>query len=273
MALKGNLRDFSFYQLLNLIHLAHKTGALTIRSQNGRSGGAYLYFQEGKLVHAALDGRPARLTDVLLQVGKITPEQAQMVSERSRVDTDKELGLILLHAGLLNRGDIIQGVRSYLLDTVYHLFTVYEGDFVFEQNHLPPEERLAMPINLENLILEGDRRQQEWDKLRQEIPDLEVPVRFVHRPKVNPRSISLDADQWKLISNIDSHRTIRQLGQLTGMDDFQVRRVLLSLCRAGLIETVLVQEVKPTPVPAKPAPAARVNRNLIQRLIDGIRRR
>ncbi len=33
MALKGNLKDFSFLQLLNLINLANKTGTLTLKNQ------------------------------------------------------------------------------------------------------------------------------------------------------------------------------------------------------------------------------------------------
>jgi hypothetical protein len=37
MALKGNLRDFSTTQLLNLINLARKTGALTIEAQGTSS--------------------------------------------------------------------------------------------------------------------------------------------------------------------------------------------------------------------------------------------
>jgi hypothetical protein len=39
MALKGNLQDFGTTQLLNLVHLARKTGALQFsKSDNGSSG-------------------------------------------------------------------------------------------------------------------------------------------------------------------------------------------------------------------------------------------
>jgi hypothetical protein len=52
MALKGNLRDFNITQLLNLVNLARKTGALTI---DGRGKQAKIYFKEGKLVYAFLN--------------------------------------------------------------------------------------------------------------------------------------------------------------------------------------------------------------------------
>ena len=63
MALKGNLHDFSFTQLLNLIHLARKTGTLAI---DGRGSAARIAFREGKLVFATTDGADGRLVGLLI---------------------------------------------------------------------------------------------------------------------------------------------------------------------------------------------------------------
>lgn len=283
MALKGNLHDFSLHQLLNLINLAHKTGSLTVRadgaargesvphSSNGHSETAALFFREGKLVHATYDGHPSRLTDILVQVGKITPEQATLVRERSRVDSDKEIGLLLIHNGLLSQNDIIQGVRSYLLETVYQLFRWQGGDFRFEPNLLPPDERITVPLNLENVILEGNRRQQEWERLRDELPDLDVPLKFAKRPNTNLRNISLSVDEWKVVSFINARNTIRQIAAYLSMDDFQIRRVVFGLRRAGLIE--MAQPQPKVEMPRSPLPGVKLSRGVILRIIDGIRRR
>jgi len=45
MALKGNLRDFSLIQLLNLVNLAHKSGVLVIE---GQSDEVKIYFKDGR---------------------------------------------------------------------------------------------------------------------------------------------------------------------------------------------------------------------------------
>ena len=58
MALKGNLHDFSLTQLLNLIHLARKTGTLAI---DGKHSAARAAFREGKLVFAQTDTLDGRL--------------------------------------------------------------------------------------------------------------------------------------------------------------------------------------------------------------------
>ena len=49
MALRGNLRDFTITQLLNLINLASKTGTLVV---DGASEQAFISFREGKLAYA-----------------------------------------------------------------------------------------------------------------------------------------------------------------------------------------------------------------------------
>lgn len=277
MALKGNLRDFSLHQLLNLINLAHKTGALTVKpekaanSSNGHSAPAALFFREGRLIHAFYEGKPARLTDVLVQVGRLTPEQAQAVRQRSRIDTDKELGLLLIHNGFLSQNDIIQGVRGYLLETVYHLFTWSAGDFRFEPNELPPEERITVPLSLENVILEGNRRQQEWERLLDEIPDLDVSLRFAERPS-HIRNISLTREEWQVISFINARNTIRQIGEYLMLDEFQIRRVTHGLKQNGLIELTQSPRAEPA-IPKAPLPGVKLSRGVLLRIIDGIRRR
>ncbi len=276
MALKGNLKDVGLNQLLNLIYLAHKTGALTIQGDNG-DGSARLYFKEGRLIHAANEGQVTRLTDILLKVGKLTADQAKAVRARSKVDTDKELGLLMIQSGMLNQNDIVQGVKSYLLESVYHLFTWRAGAFRFEPNQLPPEERITVAVSLDHLIIEGSRRVQEWEQLRDELPDLDVPLKFADRPDMNLRNINLSVDQWKVISFINARNTIRQIASFLKIDEFQIRRIVYGLQTAGLVD-VLPGTVKP-PMPTMPtmAPAstpapAPVARGVLLRVIDRLRK-
>ncbi len=272
MALKGNLRDFSLHQLLNLISLSRKSGLLTVDDAENKPA-ARLFFREGKLIDATLDGPRVNLTEVLVRVGKISSEQATTVRQRARLHTDKELGLILIQSGYINQSDIIAGVRLHLLDTVYQLFTWPEGAFRFEPNQLPPPERITVPVPLDNVIIEGSRRVQESERLRDELPDLEVPLKFTDRPQTNLRNISLSVEEWKVISFINSRNTVRQIADYLHLDEYRIRRVVYGLRSAGLVEFAMPAAPKPPPLPAQPAPAAKLSRGMLLRIIDGIRRR
>ncbi len=269
MALKGNLKDVGLNQLLNLIYVAHKTGSLTVQGERGE-GTARLYFREGKLIHASTDGQVTRLTDVMVKAGKLTPDQAKAVRARSKIDTDKELGLLMIQSGMLTQNDIIQGVKNYLLESVYQLFTWRAGAFRFDPNVLPPEERIAVAVSLDHLIMEGGRRVQEWERLRDELPDLDVPLKFVERPETNLRSINLNVEQWKVVSFINARNTIRQIANYLKVDEYQIRRIVHGLQSAGLVEVIApaTPAMAPLPPPAPPP----VGRGVLLRVIDRLRR-
>lgn len=279
MALKGNLRDFSFTQLLNLINLARKTGALTLE---GEGSTARLFFKEGKLLLASIIGQDEQLTALLQRAGKISPSQAQIIRTRSQVNTDKELGLLLINAGYLTQDDILESVKSYVLDIVYQLFTWTDGRFHFEPGQLPPQDRITVSLGLENIIMEGSRRIKEWERLQDELPDLDVALRFAERPSTPLRNINLSVDEWRVISFINARNTVRQIAQYNGMSEFQIRKIVYGLLSAGLVELVRLdgkprrQEARPAASAEEHRPAAAqppaVKRNLILRIIDRIRR-
>jgi len=290
MALEATLRDFSSTQPLNLINLARKTGMLTIESDGMTS---HLFFREGKLVLAALAGQDNQLTAVLQKSGKITPEQARVIKTRSQINTDKELGMLLINAGYISQEDILTSVRQQTLEVMYLLFTWTDGKFHFEPNQLPSADRISVPIDLENVIMEGSRRIKEWERLQDEVPDLDMALKFTDRPSARLRNISLSVDEWRVISFINPRNTIRQIAQYNGMNDFQIRKIVYGMLSAGLVELVELEgaarkrparpglpTVEKAPEAARrteaqpaeqPKPAA-VKRNVILRLIDRIRR-
>jgi hypothetical protein len=273
MALKGNLKDVGLNQLLNLIYLAHKTGALSVQNENGGQS-ARLYFKEGKLIQSATDGQTTRLTDIMVQVGKLTPDQAKALRARAKVDTDKELGLLMIQNGILSQNDIIQGVKNYLLESVYRLFTWQTGVFRFEPNLLPSDERITVAVSLDHLIIEGSRRVQEWEHLRDELPDLDVPLKFAERPDVNIRNINLNVEQWKVISFINARNTIRQIASFLKVDEFHIRRIVYGLQTAGLVDVLPSIPPPMTPMSATlAAPSAPpVGRGVLLRVIDRLRK-
>lgn len=262
MALKGNLQDFSLTQLLNLINLARKTGALQL---NRSPSSARLYFREGKYIDARLDGQTPELTTLLMRLGKINSEQQKAILSHATVRTDKEIALLLINSGYITQNEIIQAVRSHLLDTVYLLFTWNDGSFFFEPAALPSEDRITVPIHLEGVIMEGTRRVQEWEMLQDELPDLDLAMKFTERPDTNLRNINLSVDEWRVISFINPRNSIKQIAEVNKMNDFQIRKIVYRMLSAGLVELVhpegaapkrLLSRPSATPPPS-PAPGAR----------------
>ncbi len=274
MALKGNLRDFSTTQLLNLINLARKTGTLTIDA-NGKQ--SRLCFKEGKLIYATQDERGGHLANMLQKSGKLTDEQSRAIQQRMEIKSDKELGLLLINAGYVSQEDIVRSVKSYILNNVYPLFTWLEGTFRFDANVLPFEDRITIPISLENVIMEGSRRMQEWERLQDELPDLDMALRFVERPDARMRDINMSVEEWRVVSFINPRNTIRQIAQFNNTSEFQIRKIVYALMQAGLVELIQPEGVtKPAPgtdkAPATMRPPA-VKRGVVEKLIGFFQQR
>lgn len=275
MALKGNLRDFSIVQLLNLINLARKTGTLKIDRSAER---ANLSFHGGKLVYATLDGGKSELILALRQTGMITEEQARTIGTRASGRSDKELGLLLINAGYASQEEIIESMRERVLHNTYPLFTWHDGSFRFESGTPQVNGAITVRIDLENVIMQGTRRLEEWERLQDELPELDVSLRFADRPKTSLRDINLNVQEWRVISFINPRNTIRQIAQYNNMSDFQIRKIVYGLLQAGLVEIVRPEKEEEEPeVPEQetkvPTEKQRpdVKRNVIMRLIDRIR--
>ena len=281
MALKGNLRDFSTTQLLNLINLARKTGTLTIQD-NGQE--AHKAFQEGKLIYAHMGNEQGNhLAQILQNAGKLSKEQANIIETKVQGKTDRQIGYLLIQAGHVTQSDIMQSVRQNVLNIVFGLFTWGEGIFRFEANKLPSSNRITIPIDLESVIMEGSRRLKEWEILQEELPDLDKTLRFTDRPDSRLRNINLTVEEWKVISLIDPRNSMRKIAQANNLSDFEIRRIIYGMIQAGIVE--LIQPARPKPAETKTSdstrpsrqaketptetPAAR--RSVVERLINRIR--
>ncbi len=233
MALKGNLHDFSITQLLNLIHLARKTGTLAIDSRNSAARAS---FHEGKLVFAQTDALDGHLVGMLVRVRKITLEQSKKIPTNK---TDRDLANILVQAGLLTQTELDQMVRNNVKDVMDRMFALTDGQFRFEPNVLP-EDRLwaEPPINLDSIIMEGTRRLKESEKLQEEIPSLDVALRFTERPDAKLRNVNLSVDEWRVVSYINPKNTVRQIAQANSMSDLQIRKIVYAMLQAGLVEVI-----------------------------------
>jgi hypothetical protein len=272
MALKGNLRDFTITQLLNLINVAQKTGTLVIEGPGEK---VFVSFKEGKLAYAQVGQEDNSLVTILHRANKLTATQHRVIKDRAGSMSDKELGLLLINANYINQQDILSSINTHFTNIVNRLFTWVEGLFHFENDLLPPDDKITVRINLENIIIEGSRRLREWEQLQDEIPSLDMALKFADRPGANLRNVNLSVEEWRVVSYINPKNTIRQIAQATKKNDLEIRRIVYGLLQAGLVEIIRpVGAVPVTPVTGR-LPQTKTSKeeqkSLINRIISRIR--
>jgi len=270
MALKGNLRDFTITQLLNLINLARKTGTLIVEGSNET---AWVSFRDGKLAFAQMSKDENNLAYILYRANKFSSAQYQTLKVRAGEMGDKELGLLLINGGYITREDVMTALQNHFIGIVNRLFTWVEGFFRFENGALPEDDKIITRIDLENIIIEGSRRLREWEQLQDELPNLDMALKFTDRPGTNLQKVNLSVQEWKVVSYINPKNSMRQISRATKMNDLEIRRIVYSLLQAGLVEIIRPADM-PTPTPTRPpVPAANKaeQKSLVNRIISRIR--
>jgi hypothetical protein len=266
MALRGNLRDFTITQLLNLINLASKTGTLIV---DGPGEQAQVAFREGKLAYACIGKEDGSLATVLHRANKLNANQYRTILDRAGQMTDKELGLLLINAGYVSQEDILLNLQGHFTEIVRKLFTWVEGIFRFENEMLPPEDRINVRLDLENIIIEGSRQLREWEQLQDEIPSLDMALKFTERPLTN---VNLSVEEWRVVKFVDPKNSMRQIAATNKLSDLEIRRIVYGLLQAGLVEVVRPAGVKPPSNPKMfPTQDKEEQKSLVNKLIGRIR--
>lgn len=285
MPLQGNIRDFSTTQLFNLVNLSRRTGLLTIfeaiptgeedAMDNPKMAAgaekAKVGFNQGKLVYAELSNQESGLVVVLNKAGKLTDEQARALRERAKDTSDKALAMRLISAHYVTQSDIVTCVKQHILDVVYNLMTWNNGPFRFDDGILPGNDKIMVPIDLENVIIEGARRTREITELNRHIENLDMALKFPPNPKEKFKGIQLSVDEWKVVSYVNPKNTIRQIMRALNMSEVQIKRVVYGLEQAGLIEIVK----PPSAAQAKPKRRQRkkstADKQVVNKLIDKLK--
>jgi hypothetical protein len=267
MALRGNLRDFTVTQLLNLINLAQKTGTLIL---DGPSDQAYIAFREGKLAYARIGQEDGGLRTILSQADKLNSNQYRALAARIGDMSDKELGLLLINAGYISQEDILHDLQAHFTNIIRRLFTWVEGLFRFEPAMLPPDDRINVRMDLENLIIEGSRQLRELEELQGEIPSLDLALKFTERPMTN---LNLSVQEWRVVRYIDPKNSMKRIAAAAKLNEMEMRRIVYGLVQAGLVQLVRPAGAEiPLNPRMFPTQDREQQRGLIDRLIGRIQR-
>lgn len=156
MSTIGYLTDFSLIEIFQFLEKGHKTGLLTIRvlpeSQTPLLAVYYIWVEQGCVVAAAnqLDGQG--LASLIAQRHWVSKHLLDRLGQFCPLD--KPLGLCLKNQGALQTEQLKQLFHIQVVQQVFALSQLKEGQFIFEQNvPVPTQEMTGLSIPVGSLIL------------------------------------------------------------------------------------------------------------------------
>lgn len=228
--LTGKLQEYSLPKILIAIQREGKTGVLTLKRDSLRKK---IYFKKGDAIFASSNYEDDRLGEMLLKAGKITIDQYDH-SVRLLKSTGKRQGGILVELGYLAPKDLFWGVKYQVREIIYSLFLWEDGEYSFTEGDLPTEEVITLKMSIANLIYEGVKRIENWTRIKREAPPLETTLQLSHDPANLFQHIELDDEDKKVLSLIDGKRTIKEIFNSSGMDNFKTLKAIYVLTTIGM---------------------------------------
>jgi hypothetical protein len=160
MSLVGSLEDLGLGDILQIVHLAGKSGVLRLR---GESGEGQIVFKRGMIHEAYAKGGPTDLRE-LLAGRRVVPAPLLERAWLEAHHAGRRLADVLAERGLVS-GEAIDALRREQIEgAVLAMFGWPSGEFSFEMRDVGDEgAELALDsgMNPQFLALEGTRRADE----------------------------------------------------------------------------------------------------------------
>ncbi|MCI0330938.1 MAG: DUF4388 domain-containing protein [candidate division Zixibacteria bacterium] len=235
MDLEGSLNRFSVAEVFQLLSFSRKTGTLGLQRQEEV---AMVYFQQGNVIYAYTPKQKVPLGELLIEQGILTEKQlAAALAEKSK-QPNRRIGEVFVNQGHVSRSQLEEAVRRQVEELIYRLLHWETGNFKFYENEFPTEEEVLIQISTENLILEGVRRLDELEEVKERLPDFGTVFVVKPIPPQRIRDIALKGDEWNILALVDGRKDIYQIVERSNLDRLATLKNLAALYMSGLVEPV-----------------------------------
>ncbi len=233
MTIQSSIKELGLFDLFQILHINKKTGRLMVTDgPDGKE--AQIIFRQGDTCFAVIHDRvPKTIETLLVDWGVI--DEASLSRIEKALRRYPTLIECLEGEGIASRGHLENFLANCVRDCVYELFKWDRGECRFIEEEIDQRRDIVVPLNTENLILEGARRIDEWSNIGGKVPSrhsifaLSADTREEQRLNLKPR-------EWEILSLIDGRRSVKEVNDAVGGDLFSTSKLIYGLVVMGVIE-------------------------------------
>jgi len=241
-ALWGDMNLVPIPEVFQLMTLQGQTGLFQVwtdasmaatpeRDSNQTAAGPTrfdVYFSNGRVdfVHASNLQEDFLLGRFLVSQGSIDKSELDALL-RARKGRGKLLGQQLVALGHITRDQLISALRVQSSELVYELLRLQRGSFCMRKGALAQGEmgEARLGIHVDELLLEGLRRVDEWGLIEKEITSFDTRL----EPDRRDGAEHLKDEEKYILSLVSPEWTVRQIVQRSGSRPFDVCKILYRL--------------------------------------------
>ncbi len=225
----GNLSRKPALDLLVELHRGSVTGSLKLERAPLQKA---VYFRDGQILFAASNDPKDQLASILVEEGKLGPDQMQVA--QARVSPGNPLAKVLTELGYISQRELAEAARIKVEKILTDLYTWKEGTYQFATKSLP-KGAIDLELSTSRLFFASIRRVQDRDWVLRQLGSLET----VLRPTASLQQFLGETDPDHLAGEVlrlaDGVKTVKQIGAVSSLGEFEVCKVLAAAFVAGAL--------------------------------------
>ncbi|MGH9391698.1 MAG: DUF4388 domain-containing protein, partial [Vicinamibacteria bacterium] len=225
----GNLSRKPALDLLVELHRGSVTGSLKLERAPLQKA---VYFRDGQILFAASNDPKDQLASILVEEGKLGPDQMQVA--QARVSPGNPLAKVLTELGYISQRELAEAARIKVEKILTDLYTWKEGTYQFATKSLP-KGAIDLELSTSRLLFASIRRVQDRDWVLRQLGSLETvltPTASIQQFLGETEPEPLAAEVLRLADGV---KTVKQIGAVSSLGEFDVCKVLAAGLVAGAL--------------------------------------
>lgn len=225
----GSLKDKPALDLLVELHRGSVTGSLKLERAPLQKA---VYFRDGQILFAASNDPKDQLASILVEEGKLGPDQMQVA--QARVSPGNPLAKVLTELGYISQRELADAARIKVEKILTDLYGWKEGNYQFLTKSLP-KGAIDLELSTPRLLFASIRRVQDREWVLSQLGSLEsvlTPTAGLEGFIAETHSDPLSAEVLRLADGVKS---VKQIGAVSSLGEFEVCKVLAAALVAGAL--------------------------------------
>lgn len=231
-ALSGDFAMVPIAEVLQLLSLQRQSGFLIARRDQLVIP---IAMKEGKVRLVTGENIPNELLlgNIVVRERLMEPKDLEVLLNNRR-GTRRLLGAQLVRLGYVSREELHKALRRQSAELVYELIRWGRGSFEFDRTEaLPPEVlEFDFDLSMDELLMEGFRRVDEWGLIEGAIPSFEDVPQQIQGASADRE---LTDEETTVLEAVDGRRSVQDVIDVVGWGTFQVAAVLYRLVAARVV--------------------------------------
>ena len=228
--ISGQIDPKAFPFLVVQLHRRGATGSLKVE---GPSYHKALYFRSGRVLFGSSNDPRDQLGAILIESGKITPEQLADVN--AKVGPGNPLAKVLADTGFVSQRELSEAARAKVERILSDVLTYTAGKFEFEDGVLP-KGAVDLKLATERLVMAAVRRVTDRNFVLRHIDGLDAIIGPTS--EMVPHLSEIEGETGGLPQHLDGRRTLKEAAASARLEEFEAAKIASGLLFLGLVERV-----------------------------------